>query len=153
MILVSACLIGTKCRYDGGSFEQYPELAALVAKGEAIPVCPEELGGLPTPRPPAELVGGDGADVLNGAARIVREDGTDVTDAFLAGAEAAARIAQAHGATRAVLKARSPSCGCATVYDGTFSGRVIPGQGVTAARLRAMGVSITDESTPLITDS
>lgn len=146
MILVSACLIGKKCRYDGGSFEQYPELAGLVEKGEAIPVCPEEMGGLPTPRPPAELVGGDGNDVLRGEARIVREDGTDVTDAFLAGAEAAARIAAAHGVTRAVLKARSPSCGCKTVYDGSFSDKIIPGQGVTAARLEAMGIRVTDET-------
>ncbi|HEY9900286.1 MAG TPA: DUF523 domain-containing protein [Pantanalinema sp.] len=146
MILVSACLIGTKCRYDGGGFSQYPELADLVAKGGAIPVCPEELGGLPTPRPPAELVGGDGAAVLRGEARIVRQDGTDVTEAFLAGAEAAARLAERHGVARAILKARSPSCGCNSVYDGTFTGRVVPGQGVTAARLAAMGIAVTDES-------
>ncbi|MBO9540300.1 DUF523 domain-containing protein [bacterium] len=147
MILISACLTGTKCRYDGGGFAQYPELTTLVEKGEAIPVCPEELGGLPTPRPPAELVGGDGAAVLRGEARIVREDGTDVTEAFLEGARAAARIAEQHGVERAILKARSPSCGCSTVYDGTFTGCVIPGQGVTAALLSAMGLHVTDETT------
>lgn len=146
MLLISACLVGTKCRYDGGGFTQYPELAERVAKGEAIAVCPEELGGLPTPRPPAELVGGDGTDVLNGEARIVRQDGTDVTETFLEGARATARLAEQHGVTHAILKARSPSCGCQTVYDGTFTGRIVPGQGVTAALLSTMGLEVTDES-------
>lgn len=147
MILVSACLIGRRCRYDGGGFDQYPDLRSLVEEGRAIAVCPEELGGLSTPRPPAELVGGDGAGALAGAAHLHTQDGTDVTSAFLKGAEATARIAAAHGARTAVLKARSPSCGCHGVYDGTFSGALVPGMGVTAARLTAMGLVVHSEET------
>lgn len=149
MILISACLIGKRCRYDGGGFDRYPELARLVEDGKALPVCPEQLGGLPTPRPPAELQGGDGQDVLAGKARITREDGQDVTDAFLAGAEATVRIARESGATAAVLKARSPSCGCKQVYDGSFSGALKDGKGLTAAMLEAEGLALYDEDDPL----
>lgn len=145
--LISACLVGEHCRYDGGGFDGYPDLRRMVAEGRAIAVCPEELGGLPTPRPPAELVGGDGHDVLAGEARLVTRDGADVTDAFLRGAEAAARLAIAHGATTAILKARSPSCGCHGVYDGTFGGGLAPGMGVTAARLTRMGLQVFSEET------
>lgn len=145
MILVSACLIGKNCRYDGGGFDNYPELAALVAAGKAFPVCPEQLGGLPTPRPPAELQGGDGQDVLDGQARITRQDGEDVTDAFLAGAQKTVEIARRCGATSAILKARSPSCGAKQVYDGSFSGALKPGKGLTAAMLEAEGLTLYDE--------
>lgn len=147
MILVSACLIGERCRYDGGGFDRYSELQQLVTKGEAIAVCPEERGGLSTPRPPAELQGGDGEAAWRGEARVITNQGVDVTDAFLAGAEAAARLAAEHGATEAVLKARSPSCGCDGVYDGSFSGRIVPGVGVTAARLKSMGLVVHSEET------
>lgn len=145
MILVSACLVGERCRYDGGGFDRFGDLKRLVAQGEAIAVCPEVLGGLSTPRPPAELVGGDGSAAWLGAARLVTEAGEDVTDAFLRGAEQTARIALAEGATRAILKARSPSCGCAGVYDGSFTGRVVPGMGVTAARLAELGLEVLSE--------
>lgn len=145
--LVSACLVGERCRYDGGGFDRFPELRRMVQAGMAIAVCPEELGGLPTPRPPAELLGGDGRAALNGKARLVSVEGEDVTAAFLRGAEAAARLALEEGATTAILKARSPSCGCQGIYDGTFSGRVVPGMGVTAARLTQLGLTVHSEET------
>ncbi len=145
MILISACLIGNRCRYDGGGFDGYPELAQLVEEGRALPVCPEQLGGLPTPRPPAELQGGDGVAALAGLARITRQDGTDVTDAFLAGARETLSIARSCGATAAILKARSPSCGAKQIYDGTFSGGLKPGKGLTAAMLEAEGLTVYDE--------
>lgn len=145
MILVSACLVGERCRYDGGGFDRYPELSRLVAEGRALPVCPEQLGGLPTPRPPAEIQGGDGRDVLEGSARIRREDGTDVTDAFLAGARETLEIARQCGATSAVLKARSPSCGGKQIYAGNFDGTLKPGPGVTAAMLEREGLAVYDE--------
>lgn len=146
-ILVSACLVGERCRYDGGGFDGYPDLRRMVAEGRAIAVCPEELGGLPTPRPPAELMGGDGQAALNGEARLMSIAGQDVTEAFLTGAERTARIALEQGATTAVLKARSPSCGSRGIYDGTFSGRVVPGMGVTAARLTQLGLTVHSEET------
>lgn len=149
MILVSACLVGRRCRYDGGGFDGFPDLRRMVAAGEAIAVCPEELGGLPTPRPPAELQGGDGAAALRGDAQLTTCEGQDVTEAFLKGAEETARQARAHGAHTAVLKARSPSCGRDGIYDGSFEGRVVPGMGVTAARLTAMGLIVhSEESWP-----
>jgi uncharacterized protein YbbK (DUF523 family) len=149
LILVSACLIGKRCRYDGDGFDGYPELARLVEEGRALPVCPEQLGGLPTPRPPAELQGGDGADVLAGTARITRIDGPDVTEAFLEGARETLAIARSCGATAAILKARSPSCGSKQVYDGSFSGALKPGKGLTAAMLEQAGLALYDEDDPL----
>jgi Uncharacterized conserved protein len=110
-----------------------------------IPVCPEVLGGLSTPRPAAELSSGDGAAVLAGEAVVVNVDGHDVTAAYRRGAEAAVALARATGATRAVLKARSPSCGSSRVYDGTFSRRLVEGQGVTAAALRAAGLEVCSD--------
>lgn len=142
-ILVSACLLGQPCRYDGGTFD-YPEFRNIP---DAVPVCPEQLGGLPTPRMPAEIVGGDGMDVLIGQAKVLRSDGVDVTQEFLQGAQEALLLALKNGATQAVLKARSPSCGCHAIYDGTFSGKTIPGQGVTAALLAAQGIKLSDEET------
>lgn len=144
-VVVSACLAGRRCRYDGGSSPADP-VAGLVAAGRAVLVCPEVDGGLDTPRPPAEIAGGDGADVLDGRARVLTQDGRDVTAAYLAGAQVALSKARAAGATRAVLKARSPSCGCGDIYDGSFSGARRAGDGVTAALLRRAGITVvTDE--------
>lgn len=144
-ILVSACLAGRACRFDGtGAYED--EVARLVAEGRAVLVCPEVDGGLATPRPAAEIVGGDGADVVAGRARVVTGDGVDVTEAYLKGAERALEVARAAGTTTAILKARSPSCGTGGIYDGTFSRTLTAGDGVTAALLRTNGVTvITDE--------
>ncbi len=143
---VSACLLGVACRYDGRS-KPAPAVEAWVRAAEAagqtvVAVCPEELGELGTPRPGAHLVGGDGAAVLDGRARVLREaDGGDVTEAFLAGAARAAALLE--GASAAVLKARSPSCGCGQT---TIEGAVAPGDGVLAALLRRRGLAlVTDE--------
>ncbi len=152
-VLVSACLAGRACRFDGGASSPIgrvggEELAVgrLVAEGRAILVCPEVDGGLGTPRPPAEIVGGDGLDVLEGRARVVTIDGSDVTDAYLAGAERALAAARAAGATSAILKARSPSCGRGQIYDGSFTRSAVAGDGVTAALLQREGITvITDE--------
>ncbi len=144
-ILVSACLAGRACRFDG-SDEKDDRLARLVASGRAVLVCPEEDGGLATPRPPAEIVGGDGNDVLDGRARVVTREGVDVTDAYLEGAHAALEAARRAGARTVVLKARSPACGRGCVYDGSFTRRLRPGDGVTAALLRRNGIEVvTDE--------
>lgn len=134
-LLVSACLLGENCKYSGGN-NYSPAAAALGERYELIPVCPEVLGGLPTPRPPAERTG----------ERVTARDGTDVTAAFRLGAERALETALAQGITRAVLKERSPSCGSGQIYDGAFTGRVIPGQGVTAELLSARGVAVYGES-------
>lgn len=140
-LLVSACLLGVACNHEGrGSWRAVVE--DLRERYRLVPVCPEVLGGLTTPRPAAELRGGDGADVLGGDARVVNVEGADVTAAYRRGAEAAVAAARAAGARRAVLKARSPSCGSSAVYDGSFSRRLVPGEGVTAAALRAAGVEV-----------
>ena len=109
-VLVSACLLGLRTRYDGGRLSE-PLAEALLGHYRVIPVCPEQLGGLPTPRPPAEILGGDGAEVLSGTARVVNAQGEDVTRAFLCGAEEVLRLARLFGVRRAFLKAGSPSCG------------------------------------------
>ncbi|MFB6892335.1 DUF523 domain-containing protein [Kitasatospora sp. NPDC056327] len=140
-MLVSACLTGVPCRYDGRARTD-AAVAGLVAQGRAVVVCPEGAGGLPTPRAAAEIVGGDGADVLDGRARVVDAAGTDRTGEFTAGARAALAAAEAAGARRALLTARSPSCGCGQVYDGTFGGTLRPGDGVTAALLRRAGIAV-----------
>ena len=130
-LLVSACLLGENCKYSGGN-NYSPAVAALAERFELIPVCPEQLGGLPTPRVPAERVGD----------RVLTRDGADVTDAYRLGAEKTLETALANGVKRAALQERSPSCGCGAIYDGTFSGRLVPGDGVTAALLREHGIEI-----------
>jgi uncharacterized protein YbbK (DUF523 family) len=130
-LLVSACLLGENCKYSGGN-NYSPAAAALAERFELIPVCPEQLGGLPTPRVPAERVGD----------RVLTRDGADVTDAYRLGAEKTLETALANGVKRAALQERSPSCGCGAIYDGTFSGRLVPGDGVTAALLREHGIEI-----------
>ena len=137
-ILVSACLLGTPCRYDG-SGKADARLLKLGAKRQLIPVCPELLGGLPTPRPPAERVG----------ARIFDKSGADVTSAYLRGAQETLRLARLLGCKTAILKARSPSCGAGQIYDGTFSGTLVAGQGVTAALLTQNGVTVFTEESDL----
>ncbi|MED4782165.1 DUF523 domain-containing protein [Brevibacillus choshinensis] len=144
MKMISACLIGCECRYDQKSCLDQ-ELEQLLREGKVIPVCPEQLGGLPTPRPPAEIVGGDGFDVLDGNARIVDQKGNDVTEEFLMGAQQALKLAQTIGATSAILKENSPSCGSTFVYDGTFSGKKVTGTGVTAALFRRNGIDVESE--------
>jgi len=145
--LVSACLLGRRCRYDGGH-KRNEAVVALAKRQKLIPVCPEELGGLPIPRPPSEITGppeAGGADVLAGKARVVTRQGKDVTPYFLKGANEVLKIAQTHNAKKAIFKARSPSCGCGEIYDGTFSGRTRPGDGVTTALLKKHGIEVVSE--------
>lgn len=130
-LLISACLLGENCKYNGGN-NYTPAVEALRERYELVPVCPEQLGGLPTPRTPAERVGD----------RVVNREGADVTDAFRQGAEKTLEIARASGIAKAVFQVRSPSCGSGTVYDGTFSGTLTAGQGVTAELLEKNGVNI-----------
>ena len=141
-VLISACLLGVRCRYDGGDSRNEAAIKQQ-KKYEFVPVCPEESGGLPTPRPPAEIIGGDGDAVLDGKAKVMTADGTDVTEAYLKGARHALEVAQSNGATHVILKARSPSCGCGDIYDGTFSGNLTSGDGVTTALLKRHGITVT----------
>ena len=141
-VIISACLLGVRCRYDGGDSRNETAINHKETY-QLIPVCPEESGGLPTPRPPAEIVGGDGDAVLDGKASVMTADGIDVTEAFLKGAHHALQVAQSHNATHVILKARSPSCGCGDIYDGTFSGTLTSGDGVTTALLKRHGIIVT----------
>ncbi|WP_031516318.1 DUF523 domain-containing protein [Desulfofalx alkaliphila] len=143
-ILVSACLAGQNCRYDGGNNLDLC-IAKMVEEGRAIPVCPEEMGGLPTPRLPCEIKGGDGRDVIAGDAAVWNNRGKNVTGQFVAGAKEILKIARQEGVKAAILKERSPSCGVLNIYDGTFRGVKIPGQGVLAALLAQEGIKIYSE--------
>lgn len=145
MILISSCLAGLATRYDGGD-NYREEIAALLKQGKAVLVCPEQLGGLPTPRPPAEIVGGNGADVLDGKAKVLTHEGVDVTGEFIRGARETLKTAQAVAAKYAVLKESSPSCGSTLIYDGTHSKKKQPGFGVTSALLRRHGVEVYSEN-------
>ncbi len=142
-ILISACLLGRPIRYDGtGKRLDDPRIEQWHAEGRLVAVCPELMGELPVPRPAAEIVGGSGSDVLAGRARVLAATGKDVTAAFLAGAAATLDLARSTGCGHALLIDRSPSCGSLTIYDGSFSGRQIPGAGVVAALLAAHGISV-----------
>jgi uncharacterized protein YbbK (DUF523 family) len=138
MKLCSACLLGVPCRYDGTS-KPHNKVLELAKMEVLIPVCPEQLGGLTTPREASEKSG----------ERVVTQSGKDITEAFQKGAESVLLIAKLTGASEAILKQRSPSCGCGKIYDGTFSGNVIDGNGVTAALLKKEGIKvITEEEIP-----
>ena len=141
MIIVSACLSGSLCRWDGKSSLD-PDIKRMAESGEAIVACPEVLGGLTVPREPAEIVGGGGVEVLEGKARVVTRSGRDVTREFMIGAKKFLEIARRNGATRAILKEKSPSCGFTCHPDGTFSKSYRSGPGVTAALLVKEGIEI-----------
>jgi uncharacterized protein YbbK (DUF523 family) len=146
-ILVSACLMGRKVRYDGSAkTSSAAVLADWRAEGRLVSFCPEVAGGLPVPRPAAEIEGGaGGAAVLAGTARVLTSGGEDVTAEFVAGARAALEAARSAGARMAVLKEGSPSCGTLAIYDGSFAGRKNPGQGVTTALLERHGIRVFGE--------
>jgi uncharacterized protein YbbK (DUF523 family) len=144
MILISACLAGVDCRYDGGS-KRIDEIEKLVKEGKAILVCPEQLGGLSTPRIPCEIRGGDGNNVLEKSAKVLNRVGEDLTDRFVKGAEETLKIAALYGVRSAILKARSPSCGKSKIYDGSFQKLLTNGDGVTAALLKNHGILVLDE--------
>ena len=134
-ILVSACLLGVNCKYSGKN-NRNENVLRLAEKHTLIPVCPEQLGGLPTPRYPSEICGG----------REINNIGEDVTAYYEKGAGEALNIAKLFGCERAVLKARSPECGSKEIYDGTFTKTVIPGKGITAALLEENGIEVYDET-------
>jgi uncharacterized protein YbbK (DUF523 family) len=146
-ILVSACLLGHPVRYNGLDKKTDDDhLCRWVAEGRVVSVCPEVAGGLPVPRPPAEIAGGGGgAAVLAGGARVLAVTGADVTAEFVHGAEQALAKAAEHGIRVAVLKEGSPSCGSSYSYDGSFTGARVPVPGVTAARLMATGIRVFSE--------
>lgn len=145
-ILVSACLLGERVRYDGQTrLDEDGRWGRWEEEGRLVWVCPEVAGGLAVPRPAAEIVGGTGADVLDGKARVKTAAGMDVTVAFLKGAEVALQTARRARATIAIFKARSPSCGSREIYDGTYQGRLQAGSGVTTALLERAGIVVFSE--------
>ena len=137
-VLVSACLLGIRCRYDGGRLPPLPKKPGEIW----IPVCPEQLGGLPTPRSAAQIIGGDGEAVLEGKARVVNEREEDVTERFLVGAEEVLRIARTLEVRKAILKERSPSCGVKWTYGREG---LLEGMGVTAALLQREGIILVSD--------
>jgi len=134
MKLCSACLLGIRCRYDGRS-KPNDKIIELSKRETLIPICPEQLGGLPTPREPAEQSGNS----------VVTKSGRDVTESFTKGAEEVLRLAKLFNIKEAILKQKSPSCGCGKIYDGSFSDRLIKGDGVTAALLKRNGIKVITE--------
>ena len=134
-LLISACLLGIECRYDGKSVKSV-DIEALKEKYNLIPVCPEIYGGLTTPRCPSERVG----------ERVMMKDGTDVTENYKRGALIAYKMCCIFNCKKALLKERSPSCGCGQIYDGSFSGRLTEGDGCTAELLKSKGINVIGES-------
>ena len=131
---VSACLCGFPCRYDGKS-KPDERIKALYEEGRALPVCPEKLGGLKTPRTPCEIING----------RVISSDGEDRTNEYLLGSQKVLELCKKHGIKKAILKQNSPSCGSSHIYDGTFSGTLIEGEGCLTALLRKNGIEVTGE--------
>jgi len=142
MKLVSACLLGINCTFEGKN-KLDPQILEDFKSGELYPICPEVLGGLSIPRIPAEIQSGDGLDVIEGKAYVVNMQGIDVTDEFMKGAYEALRIAEVIGAKEALLVQKSPSCGCGEIFDGTFTGKLKQGDGVTTALLKKKGIKVT----------
>jgi len=146
-ILISACLVGINCRYNAQS-KTSPELLALLKDGSAIFMCPEQLGGLPTPREAAEIEFGKSAsDVINGTGKVLTKTGIDITAQFLMDAHATLKLCKELNINVAFLKAMSPSCGSTLIYDGTFSGNKTSGNGITAELLIQNGIEVYDENT------
>lgn len=138
-IIVSECLLGVNCKYSGGN-NLNERVLRLGEKHTLIPVCPEQLGGLSTPREPSEIIG----------KRVINKSGRDVTENYVRGAEETLKTARAYNCRCAVLKERSPSCGTKEVYDGTFSKTVVSGKGITAALLENNGIEIYNENDELL---
>ena len=145
MKLVSACLLGIKCAWDGKDRYKNDRVIELSKKEILIPICPEQLGGQSTPRPAAEIKNGDGLDVLNGKSKVMEPGGKDVTKFFIDGAEEVLKLANLFDIKEAILKQKSPSCGCGKIYDGTFSRSLINGDGVTTALLKRNNIKVMTE--------
>lgn len=135
MILVSACLCGVNCKYNGEN-NLNEEMLELLKKGEALLICPEQMGGLETPRRPSEI------RIINGETKVFMDDGRDVTDNYKKGAEEVLRLAKELNINKAILRKKSPSCGCGEIYDGTFTGTLTKGNGITAALLLDNGIEV-----------
>lgn len=144
MIIVSACLCGINCKYNGGN-NINEKVVELLKSGKALPLCPEQLGGMSTPRPPHEISKGSGEDVLNGTAKVIDKMATDNSKAFIRGAEETLKAALQCGAKLAILKSKSPSCGLGMIYDGTFTGTLKEGNGVTCEILMRNGIKVFTE--------
>jgi len=138
MILVSACLLGLDCRYDGGD-NKIEELLEFLSDKNYLPVCPEQMGGLTTPRDPAEIT-------VASERKVITNSGEDVTSQFLKGAHETLKLKNLTGASYAILKARSPSCGSKQIYDGSFTKVLIQGQGLTSELLRQHDVKVYNEN-------
>jgi len=138
MIVVSSCLCGINCKYSGEN-NLNGNVLKLVNEGKAVPICPEQLGGLKTPRNPAEII------EKNGEIKVMTEAGADVTNEFLLGAKRSLEIAKVLGAKKAILQRRSPSCGFGKIYDGTFSGKLIPGNGLTVRLFLENGIEVISD--------
>ncbi|RAN84755.1 DUF523 domain-containing protein [Bacillus sp. SRB_331] len=144
MIVISACLGGIACRYDGND-NLVSQIEELLQREDTILVCPEVLGGLPTPRPSVEIIGGNGDDVLDGKAKVMTKEGQDVTEAFVRGAYKALEQIKDLNPEYIILKERSPSCGSSTIYTGEFNGNKQTGYGVTTALFRRHGFKVISE--------
>jgi uncharacterized protein YbbK (DUF523 family) len=145
VILVSACLVGVDCKYNGGNNNNDNVLEYIKDKSYII-VCPEQLGGLPTPRIPSEIVNGEGIDVINEKARVMNKEGKDVSSNFIKGAYETLKIAKLYNCKKAILKSKSPSCGNKHIYDGSFEGNIKNGMGVTASILTKEGIKVVNEN-------
>ena len=143
--MISACLAGVNCVYDGTN-KFHPLFAKMARDKKAIIFCPEVLGGLKIPHSPSEISGGSGLDVLEGRAHVVSQEGEDVTPFFLKGAQKVYSLAQRHRIRKAILKSKSPSCGCGWIFDGTFSKKLIPADGVTTALLKKNGIEVVSDA-------
>lgn len=139
MYIVSACLAGIKCRYDGKGSENN-DIIKLVKEGKAIPVCPEVLGGLSIPRIPCEIIEGK-----SGKLKVINKEGKDCTLEFLQGAQKALAIAEVVGADTTIFKSKSPSCGCGKIYDGKFNGNLVEGDGITTRLFKENGIKVYTE--------
>jgi uncharacterized protein YbbK (DUF523 family) len=144
-ILISPCLIGIRTRWDE-SFDEIEELINLVKSGQAVFLCPEQIGGMTTPREPSEIeIGKTAKDVLRGEAKVLTKTGKDVTEQFVVGARRILKFCQEMGVEIAILKSDSPSCGSKQTYDGSFTGVKIPGKGITGALLEQNGIKVYNE--------
>ena len=146
MKLVSACLLGIRCAWDGKARYKNKKVIELLRKEILIPICPEQLGGLATPRVLQEIEKGSGDDVLDGKSRVKNKIGQDVTGQFIRGAKEALEIARQYNIKEFIAKSRSPSCGCGFIYDGSFCGRLIKGDGVTVALFKRNGIRVIAEN-------
>lgn len=144
MILVSACLLGINCKYNGDN-NKNDEVVEYLRDKQFIIICPEQLGGMSTPREPSEIVRLDGEAVIKGQTSVINNKRLDVTRKFKQGAQESLKIAQIYNCKEAILKEGSPSCGSNYIYDGTFSGKKIDGVGVTTALLRINGIKVMNE--------